>query len=116
MTIELHGPSPDEPDRDTGQKGRPDTSPTSTSASLQHRGINIQINVQRTPNYVFGQADLLEGKEFRGRLAIGSPKATPEQVHERLATLAVARAEIMKCAARSGPSAKHSRGASPRLQ
>lgn len=101
MTIELQqagqptasGPAPG------GADGPPRAHP------LTYKGVDIMIEVQRTPDCVFGHADLVEGDRYCGRLSIGNPRTTPEDVRRRLAALAQARVDIMRCAqrARSGP-------------
>ncbi|MGC3983985.1 MAG: hypothetical protein QM777_04215 [Pseudorhodoferax sp.] len=64
--------------------------------ALSYRGVDIRIAVQRTPDYVFGRADLVDGQQYLGRLSIGNPSATPEEVQQRLASLAKARVDISK--------------------
>lgn len=69
----------------------------SPSPSPSHyRGVDIRIDVERTPDCTFGRADLFEDAEFRGRLSIGSPRATPEDVANRLARLARAKVDIWR--------------------
>jgi hypothetical protein len=63
---------------------------------LKYKGVDIRIQVQRTPDYVFGHADLVDGDRYCGRLSIGNPKATPDQVQQRLAALAQARVDILR--------------------
>jgi hypothetical protein len=58
------------------------------------------IKVQRTPDCVFGQADLIDGERYCGRLAIGNPRTTPDDLRQRLAALAQARVDIMRSAQR----------------
>ena len=62
--------------------------------SMSYRGVDIRIAVQRTPDYVFGRADLVAGDQYLGRLSIGNPKATPQEIQQRLAALAQARVDI----------------------
>ena len=62
--------------------------------SMSYRGVDIRIAVQRTPDYVFGRADLVAGDHYLGRLSIGNPKATPQEIQQRLAALAQARVDI----------------------
>jgi hypothetical protein len=75
----------------------PTTHPSGAAPSPSHyRGVDIRIDVQRTPHCTFGRADLFEDAEFRGRLSIGSPDATPEDVAKRLAHLARAKVDIWR--------------------
>ena len=64
--------------------------------AMSYRGVDIRIAVQRTPDYVFGRADLVAGEHYLGRLSIGNPRATPQQIQQRLAALAQARVDIAK--------------------
>nr|WP_145549434.1 hypothetical protein [Variovorax boronicumulans] len=64
--------------------------------SMSYRGVDIRIAVQRTPDYVFGRADLVAGEDYLGRLSIGNPRATPQEIQQRLAALAQARVDIAK--------------------
>ncbi|HVR52052.1 MAG TPA: hypothetical protein VMS38_20115 [Pseudorhodoferax sp.] len=64
--------------------------------ALLYRGVDIRIAVQRTPDYVFGRADLVDGQRYLGRLSIGNPSATPEEIQQRLAALAQARVDIAR--------------------
>lgn len=64
--------------------------------SWSYRGVDIRIAVERTPDYVFGRADLLAGEHYLGRLSIGNPRATPQEIQQRLAALAQARVDIAK--------------------
>lgn len=63
---------------------------------LTYRGVDIRIQVQRTPDYVFGHADLVDGDRYWGRLSIGNPRATSEEVQRRLAALAQARVDVLR--------------------
>jgi hypothetical protein len=100
MTIELrNGHLPGSPHRAIKQGP---SEPLQTS--LIYKGVNICIAVQRTPDYVFGQADLVDGEQYIGRLSIGNPKATPEHVQQRLSALAEARVDIIKAARGRGSS------------
>jgi hypothetical protein len=65
---------------------------------LKYRGVDIHIAVQRTPDYVFGRADLVSGDRYFGRLSVGNPKCSPAEVQKRLAALAQARVDILKAA------------------
>jgi hypothetical protein len=100
MTIEL---------RQQGQPApqgtvRDDTGGQQPAIPLTYKGVDIRIQVQRTPDYVFGHADLVDGDRYCGRLSIGNPRATPDQVQQRLAALAQARVDILRCMQRgSGP-------------
>lgn len=92
MTIEL---------RQQGQPAQRDTERKPAGAQqrdvpLKYKGVDIRIRVQRTPDYVFGHADLVDGERYCGRLSIGNPKATPDQVQQRLAALAQARVDILR--------------------
>ncbi|GHC99413.1 hypothetical protein GCM10007320_56000 [Pseudorhodoferax aquiterrae] len=74
--------------------------------SMSYRGVDIRIAVQRTPDYVFGRADLVAGEDYLGRLSIGNPRATPQEIQQRLAALAQARVDIAKAfrgEAQAGP-------------
>ena len=64
--------------------------------AMSYRGVDIRIAVQRTPDYVFGRADLVAGEHYLGRLSIGNPRATPQQIQQRLTALAQARVDIAK--------------------
>lgn len=68
--------------------------PVPHEQSMSYRGVDIRIAVERTPDYVFGRADLVAGDEYLGRLSIGNPRATPQEVQQRLAALAQARIDI----------------------
>lgn len=95
MTIEhqaIPGPAP----RGRGGALRAAPSGQPAEQALSYRGVEIRIAVQRTPDYVFGRADLLDGQHYLGRLSIGNPSATPEQVQQRLAALARARVDVSK--------------------
>ena len=67
-----------------------------------YRGVDIRIDVERTPECTFGRADLFEDAQFRGRLSIGSPDATPEDLARRLADLARAKVDIWRAVQREG--------------
>ncbi|HZF84498.1 MAG TPA: hypothetical protein VE084_13410 [Burkholderiaceae bacterium] len=71
----------------------------------RYRGVDIRIDVERTPDCTFGRADLFEDTQFRGRLSIGSPDATPEDVANRLARLARAKVDIWRSVQRHRRSA-----------
>ena len=58
--------------------------------------MDIRIDVECTPECTFGRADLFEDAQFRGRLSIGSPRATPEDVANRLSDLARAKVDIWR--------------------
>lgn len=77
--------------------------PPKPQTALSYRGVDIRIAVERTPDYVFGQADLVAGNEFLGRLSIGNPKATPEELRQRLSALAQARVDIFRAACGRAP-------------
>lgn len=70
--------------------------PARGPAPSRYRGVDIRIDVERTPDCTFGRADLFEDAQFRGRLSIGSPDATPEDVASRLADLARAKVDIWR--------------------
>lgn len=97
MTIELCGgkeaPKSDGPSQSHVLPPKPQT-------ALSYRGVDIRIAVERTPDYVFGQADLVAGNEFLGRLSIGNPKATPQEMQQRLSALAQARVDIFQATRR----------------
>ena len=66
------------------------------AADIAYRGMSIRMVVAPTPDCVYGQADLLENDQFRGRLALGSPRATPEEIQQRLSLLARARVDVWR--------------------
>ncbi len=78
---------------------------TNPAVPGRYRGVEIRIDVQRTPECTFGRADLFEDDQFRGRLSIGSPDASPEDIAERLAYLARAKVDIWRCVQRRGRTA-----------
>lgn len=97
MTIELQTP---------GSQLRPATQHHASQGPacalrLSYRGVEIHIHVERTPDYVFGRVDLVDGDRYCGRLSIGNPKATPDEVQHRLAALAQARVDILRSVQRN---------------
>lgn len=93
MTIELRQAGQPAP---SGNQGRQHADQPPSAVPLTYKGFDIRIQVQRTPDYVFGHADLVDGERYCGRLSIGNPKATPEEVQQRLAALAQARVDILR--------------------
>lgn len=61
--------------------------------SIDYRGLSIAIKVEPNAECVYGQADVFDGAEFRGRLACSSTQRQPEEIHQKVRCLAKAKVD-----------------------
>src|SRR5689334_11774939 len=93
---------------------------TNAQETFRYRGVDVNLQVERSRAHVFGHADLFADGAFMGRVSLGSA-SSPDTVRDRLRCLAKAKVDVgdlvrnaeAECA-RYGPEAPPANRASKR--